>query len=102
MSTTEQLSDAISAASLVLAVLAALYTLWLPDVSAALGIIPKADPDDRGPQREQVTTALFTKGLPLGIAAIAATSILLPRTVAIMSEAWTHRGDWVFDDVKAF
>ncbi|WP_206073828.1 hypothetical protein [Mesorhizobium sophorae] len=66
MSTAEHLSDAISAASLVLAVLAALYTLWLPDVSAALDIVPEPDRDNRGPQRSQVKLALFTKALPLG------------------------------------
>lgn len=102
MSTTEHLPDAISAASLVLAVLAALYTLWLPDVSAALAITPKDDEDDRGPQRTQVRTALLTKALPLGLATIAATAILLPRGINIVVEAWVHKGNWAFDDVKAF
>lgn len=102
MSTSEHLPDAISAASLVLAVLAALYTLWLPAVSAALKIDPAPDKDDRGPQRTEVMLALLTKALPLGIATVAATLILLPRGIAIIAEARVHRTDWVFDDVKAF
>lgn len=102
MSTTERLPDAISAASLVLAVLAALYTLWLPAVSAALAITPAADKDDRGPQRGQVVSALRTKALPLAGATLAATLILLPRGIAITAEAWMCWQEWGFDDVKAF
>jgi divalent metal cation (Fe/Co/Zn/Cd) transporter len=49
MNPSDHLSDAISAGSLVLGVLAALYTLWLADSDAALAIKPKADKDDRGP-----------------------------------------------------
>lgn len=102
MSTTEHLPDAISAASLVLAVLAALYTLWLPAVSAALAITPAADKDDRGPQRVQIVSALRTKALPLAGATLAATLILLPRGIAIIAEAWMRWQEWGFDDVKAF
>ncbi|WP_018075968.1 hypothetical protein [Novosphingobium nitrogenifigens] len=102
MSTTEHLPDAISAASLVLAVLAALYTLWLPAVSAALAITPADDKEDRGPQRAQVVTALFTKALPLAGATLAATLILLPRGIAIVVEAWMRWREWGFDDVKGF
>ncbi|MGX8008860.1 hypothetical protein ACVDG8_007460 [Mesorhizobium sp. ORM8.1] len=102
MSTTGHLSDAISAASLVLAVLAALYTLWLPEVSAALGITSEADPDNRGPQRSRVKIAMFTKALPLAVATVLEAFILLPRGIAIICEAWTRRSDWYFDDVKAF
>ncbi|MFC7498470.1 hypothetical protein ACFQRC_04465 [Enterovirga sp. GCM10030262] len=102
MSTTEHLPDAISAASLVLAVLAALYTLWLPNVLAALAVTPETDPDDRGPQRAQVRIALLTKALPLTFATSAAALILLPRGIAILAEVWAHWRDSSFDDVKAF
>lgn len=102
MSSSDHLPDAISAASLVLAVLAALYTLWLPAVSAALAITRAADKDDRGPQRAQVVTALLTKALPLAGATLAATLILLPRGIAIIAEASTRWREWGFDDVKSF
>jgi hypothetical protein len=75
MSTSDHLSDAISAASLVLAVLAALYTLWLPDVTAALDLKPAVDPDDRGPQRAKIVSAILSKALPLAFAAIASIAI---------------------------
>jgi hypothetical protein len=86
---------------LALAVLAALYTLWLPDVSAALEITPETDVDDRGPQRRQVRIVLLTKALPLAFATVAAALILLPRGIAIVLETWTRWRDWGFDDVKA-
>jgi hypothetical protein len=93
--------DVISAAALVLAVLTALYTLWLPDVSAALAIVPEDDPDDRGPQRTQVSRAMWTKAVPLFLATSVTTLILVPRGLAICIEAVRHIGAWPFDDVKA-
>lgn len=101
MNPSDHLSDAISAASLVLAVLTALYTLWLGDVNAALALEPKPDRDDRAPQRAQVKSAIFTKAVPLGGATIAAFLILAPRTLAILREVYYHHADWAFDDVKA-
>ncbi|NTE56406.1 hypothetical protein G6M78_15115 [Agrobacterium tumefaciens] len=101
MSTSDHLSDAISAASLVLAVLAALYTLWLPAVTTALDLKPASDPDDRGPQRGKIMSAILTKAMPLSLAAIASISILAPRGAAIIVEIWHHHAEWAFDDVKA-
>lgn len=101
MNTSEHLPDAISAASLVLAVLAALYTLWLPTVTAALDIKPAPDLDDRGPQKTQITSALLTKAMPLAFAAVASTGILAHRGIAIILEIWDHHAEWAFDDVKA-
>ncbi|MGK9085936.1 hypothetical protein KXR64_18815 [Brucella intermedia] len=101
MSTSNHLSDAISAASLVLAVLTALYTLWLPDVTAALDLKPAADPDDRGPQRAKIVSAILSKALPLAFAALASIAILAPRGAAIIIEIWHHHAEWAFDDVKA-
>jgi hypothetical protein len=95
------LSDAVSAASLVLAVLAALYTLWLPAVSDALGIEPKTDKDDREPQRKQVAMAIRTKAVPLATTTVAASLILLPRGILVVAEAATHWREWSFNDVKA-
>ena len=101
MSPSDHLSDAISAASLVLAVLAALYSLWLNEVNAELAITPKPDPDDRGPQLKQATSVLCTKALPLMVATISAAIILAPRSFAILCEAYHHHADQSFDDVKA-
>lgn len=101
MNPSDHLSDAVSAASLVLAVLAALYSLWLGDVNAALAIIPKPDRDDRTPQRKQATAVLLTKALPLLVATVSAALILGSRSVAILGEVYEHHADRPFDDVKA-
>jgi hypothetical protein len=95
------IADAIAAAALVLAILVALYTLWLGDVTAALDLRAKPDPDDRVPQRKQVTRALLTKALPLSAATIAGACILFPRSRAIICQVHLHSSDWDFDDVKA-
>lgn len=93
MNPSDHLSDAVSAASLVLAVLAALYSLWLGDVNAALAIIPKPDRDDRTPQRKQATAVLLTKALPLLVATVSAALILGSRSVAILGEVYEHHAD---------
>jgi hypothetical protein len=101
MSSGAGLSDIMSAASLVLAVLAALFTFWLPDIAGALSITPDSDADNRAPQRRQVMRVLWSKSLPMAAAAIAAAAILAPRGWAIVSEAGAHRHEWGYDDTKA-
>jgi hypothetical protein len=101
MNPADLLPDVISAAGLVLAVLAALYTLWLGDVNAALSLVAKTDGDDRGPQRVQVRRAIFTKALPLAGASSAAVLILVARALAILGEVYHHHSNWRFDDIKA-
>lgn len=101
MNTASTLGEAISSASLVLAVLTALYTLWLPDVSDALQIMPKTDVDDRGPQKTQAWRALWSKALPLALATISATAILSPRVLRILKEFCASHTVWQYDDVKA-
>jgi hypothetical protein len=101
VNTASNLGEAISSASLVLAVLTALYTLWLPDVSDALKITPKTDLDDRGPQKIQTWRALWSKVLPLALATISATTILTPRVLGILKEFCASHTVWQYDDVKA-
>ncbi len=101
MNPADHLGDAISAASLVLAVLAALYSLWLADVSDALKIEPELDPADRGAQITQVKRAFQTKAAPLSVITVACAAILIPRGYAIIAEAHAIGLTGVFDDVKA-
>lgn len=95
------LEHAISAASLVLAVLAALYTLWLGEVGRVLAITPDADSDNRSPQKKEVAWTFWTKGVVLFLASGSAVAILASRAGGIVSEAILHWNDWAFDDVKA-
>ena len=101
MNPSDNLDQAISAASLVLAVLAALYTLWLGEVGRALDLDPKPDKANRKPQEDQVLSALYTKGLPLFAASLAAVCIMSWRTWLILAECLAHWRDWAYDDVKA-
>lgn len=95
------LADAISAASLVLAGLAALYTLWLPEVTAARAIKKEGDPNNRGPQKLKADAALRPKALPLALASGAVVLILVPRGVCIVVEVILHWREWAYDDIKA-
>lgn len=101
MNPSDNLDQAISAAGLVLAVLAALYTLWLGDVGRALDLEPEPDKSNRGTQMDQVWSAFRTKGLPLFGASLMAVCILGPRACFIVAEFFAHRADWRYDDVKA-
>ena len=95
------LEGVFSAAGLVLAVLAAFYTLWLPAVTSALKITPKPDKDDRGPQREEVKSVMRTKALPLLFATLISALILSPRGIVIICEVFKRWRMWEFDDAKA-
>lgn len=101
MTPDQDIDHAISAASLVLAVLAALYTLWLADIGRALALKGEPDSANRGPQKCQVVCALLTKGLPLAVTSVVAAGIMLPRSLLIFQEALSHWSVWRFDDVKA-
>lgn len=101
MTPDQNIDHAISAASLVLAVLAALYTLWLAEVGKALAVTGSPDKANRGPQKSFVVSALLTKSLPLCLTSVAAAGIMLPRSLRIIQEALSHWRAWRFDDVKA-
>ena len=101
MNPSVNLDQAISGASLVLAVLAALYTLWLGEVNRALELDPEPDTTNRASQQDQVWSALFTKGLPLFAASLAAACVMSWRTYLIVAECFAHWRAWDYDDVKA-
>lgn len=101
MTPDHDIDHAISAASLVLAVLAAFYSLWLGEVSKALAVVGEPDKANRGPQKTLVVSTLLTKGLPLSGASLFAAGIMVPRSWSIVCEAMSHWRVWAFDDVKA-
>ena len=102
MSPDQDIDHAISAASLVLAVLAALYTLWLGEVTRALDAPVAADRDNRGGAKKLVRQALLTKAAPLFAASLAAAAIMVPRSWSIVMQAALHGRGTPFNDVKAF
>jgi len=82
MTSAAQIADVLSGASLVMAVLAALFAIWQPDITKALQATVKPDPANRGPERALVSSALW-RVVPLMIVTAAAIALLAPRSLSI-------------------
>ena len=82
--------DILSAASLLLAILAVLYSLWYSDIASALRIAVPRHREDAAAERRQVGDALRTRALPLGIAAALLVLVFLPEAIHI-STLWVSR-----------
>jgi hypothetical protein len=101
------LGDALSAASLFLAVLGLLFGAWYPEICKAISLSdtrPPAD-GDRGPQVAEVSAALWYRTVPLIFSSSAFCAILIAATIqAIRSsyEACEGPRECQFDTVKAF
>ena len=77
------MSDLLSAASLLLAVLGVLYGLWYPEIIEALDTkIPTFIEDRERPYR-QVTSVLYGRAIPLAVAALGVSLIFLPDALKI-------------------
>jgi hypothetical protein len=80
------MSDLLSAASLLLAVLGVLYGLWYPEIIDALGIkVPEYAEDRKRPYRE-VSSVLYSRALPLTIASLGVSLIFLPDAIKIVKD----------------
>lgn len=80
------MSDLLSAASLLLAVLGVLYGLWYPEINDSLEIrVPEFTEDRRRPHRK-VCNVLYSKALPLTIAALSVSLIFLPDAIKITKD----------------
>lgn len=79
-----KMSDLLSAASLLLTVLGVVYGTWYSEIINTLGKQIDVHPQNRGPIRETVRATLYSKALPLAVAAIALTIVFLPDAVTIV------------------
>jgi hypothetical protein len=95
--------DVLSAASLLLAITAVLYSLWYADISAALKIEPPQHLEDAKSERRQVSGALWSRALPLAVAGVVMTAVFLPEAVRIVRE-WVDmaRGEGLWHAVKDY
>jgi len=85
------MSDLLSAASLLLAVVSVVYGLWYPEIVHAMDTtIPKHAEDRRRPYKD-VSTMLFRRSLPLAIAALVVTAVFLPDALRI---GWLSINDY--------
>lgn len=100
------IADVLSASSLVVAIVAAFLTLWLPDTQGALNHPLERDSANRGPHRHLVRQALW-RVAPLALIALAALMVLLPRAWTVVSATWacgtvpTLRAICSYSDVSA-
>lgn len=78
------MSDLLSSASLLLAVLGVLYGLWYPEIIDALKRPKPTHTQDYGPLYRKVESVLYGRALPLTIAAVGASIIFLPDAIKII------------------
>lgn len=78
------MSDLLSAASLFLAVIGLLYSVWYGEITKALALgVPKHQ-DDRGPAIDGTRTIYRTRALPLALASITLAVVLVPDLISVV------------------
>jgi hypothetical protein len=95
------MADAMSAASLLVAILAVLFAAWIGDIVSAIRIDVEALRANRRPQRRLMMNALLSKALPLTVGAWLVALIFAPRSFGLAQSIFTCRGGCKFDDVGA-
>ena len=96
-------ADVIASASLLLALVAAMFGLWYAEINDALGVHVPTDGDTaRKVSRRKVAPVLWNKAFPLAIAATAIALVFMPRACAIILASVALIGkDWRYDDLLA-
>lgn len=84
------MGDLLSAASVLLAVVAILYGLWYPQIEAALAVKPAVHKADRGEARRTVQETVVHRALPLTIFSATIALIFLPDATKIVIRSVTH------------
>ncbi len=77
------ISNAIAASSMLLAVVAVLFGVWNGAIDAALSLDVSGDPATQLPQRRQLRSAILTKAAPLVVGAWLTAWVFLARSLAI-------------------
>jgi hypothetical protein len=80
------MSDLLSAASLILAVVGVTYGVWYPEIKKVLEMEIPRHTEDRTRIYREVSACLFTRSLPLALMATLTTLIFLPDAVKAISE----------------
>jgi hypothetical protein len=84
------MTDLLSAASLLLAIMSALYGLWRKDIDDALHIVPPRHPPDRVLPFGRVGGVLYTRALPLAIASVLVALVILPASLGVIGGSFAH------------
>jgi len=83
------MSDLLSAASLFLAVIGLLYSVWYGEITSAIALTAPKHKDDRGPVIRQTKTAYQTRACPLAIASLTLAIVLIPDLVSVAVSAFS-------------
>ena len=78
--------DLLSAASLLVTVLSLLYSTWYGEINDARKSRIPLQPDDRAPVIDVVHTTLWSRAVPLIVAAALLTAALAPTTLEVLQD----------------
>jgi hypothetical protein len=107
MTLAASMSDVLSGSSLVMAVLAAFFTMWQSDISSASNAKVAPDPANRGPAKDLVNQVLRFKLVPLFVVTLIAFGVLIPRAAGLLAHTAScttglvHATECNYDDVGA-
>lgn len=77
------MSDLLSAASLLLAIVGVLNGLWYAEISAALSLDLPRHKEDRQGHLSKIRSVLWGKAVPLALASLSVTLVFLPPSAMI-------------------
>lgn len=96
------MDDALSAASLLLAAIALVYSAWSGDIEREAG--RTYSPNAKAKEKEKIGTraVLWRKAIPLAAAGWAVLAVFVPRAIVITSETCRamSAGTWRYGDVS--
>jgi hypothetical protein len=78
------MSDLLGSASLLLTLIALLYSLWYPEIIQALNIKVKSHAADRVQDHQEVRSVYVSRAIPLFVAAVALTIVFSPDVARII------------------
>lgn len=87
------MGDLLSSASVLLTLIALLYSLWYQEIVQAINTIVLANKVDRTPDYTRVKVVYSTKARPLAVAAIILTAVFTPDTVRILGVSIHHASE---------
>jgi hypothetical protein len=90
--------DLLSAAGLLLALIGLLYSVWYDEMNRALAVPIARHRLDREPAIATVRQALFTRAIPLVVAAVALVAVLADPAISVLAHAFSGGP---YDAVKA-
>jgi hypothetical protein len=78
------MSDTLAAASLLLTAIAIVYSLWYPEMTSVLKLVPQAHKADNRDAHTQVRRAIGTRAIPLLVISLVLTLIFVPDTINVV------------------